>query len=133
MTRITAAIQLLILASTVLGMALLYEISPLVPTFVFDFVAFGWALFVVDSILTFVRPVTAYYLGLVLAILGLGASLPQSTHWSFIQNGLLVPSAIFVTGSVMEVLIVVLVTVYALRVRRGTRLESSLVKTPPNP
>ena len=119
MQRYAAAIQALILASSVLGVALLYEISPLVPAFVFDFVAVGWALFVLDSILTFIRPVVSYYFGFVLAVLALGASLPQSAHWSFIQNGLLVPSLIFLTGSAMQIAIIVLVGLFTLKVRHG--------------
>ena len=117
------AIQALIVASSVLGIALLYEINSVVPPDVFDFVALGWALFVVDSALTFVRPVISYYFGLVLAVLALSASLPQSAHWSFIENGLLVPSAIFVTGSAFQVLIIVLVIYHSIKMRRSSELS----------
>lgn len=101
---------------------MLLEINSVVPADVFDFVSVGWALFVVDSALTFLKPVASYYLGLVLALLALSASLPQSAHWAFIENGLLIPTAIFVVGSVMQVLIVVLVLYYAVSVRRTNRL-----------
>ena len=119
LTWTARAIQVLIVGSVLLGVALLFEINSLVPWFVFDFIALGWALFVVDSVLTFVRPALSYYFGLVLAVLALSASLPQSAHWAFIEEGLLIPSAIFITGSVMQVLIVILVLYYAFSVRRS--------------
>ena len=112
------AIQALIVASSVLGIALLIEINSAVPQEVFDFIAFGWALFVVDSLLTFVRPTISYYLGLILSVLGLSASLPQSAHWAFIENGQLIPSAIFVAGSIFQVLIIGLVALYTIKRRR---------------
>ncbi|MGP8125576.1 MAG: hypothetical protein ACLQEQ_06900 [Nitrososphaerales archaeon] len=119
MVQTGKAIQVLIVASSFLGVALLIEINSVVPSDVFDFVAVGWALFVVDGVLTFVRPVISYYLGLVLAVLALSASLPQSAHWAFIENGLLIPSAIFVTGSAFQVLIIVLVVYYSFKTRRS--------------
>jgi hypothetical protein len=114
-TRTARAIQALIIASALLGVALLWEIHSIVPPEVFDIIAFGWVLFVIDSALTFLRPRVSYYVGLVLALLALGASLPQSAHWAFIQNGLLVPSVIFVSGSVVQVLIIVFVVSYLVK------------------
>jgi len=105
-------IQALILASTLLGICLLVEINSLVPPFVFDIVSVGWVCFVIDSVLTFVEPTASFCLGLILSVLGLGASLPQSTHWQFIEEGLFVPSAIFIAGSIMEMAIVVLAAYY---------------------
>lgn len=121
MVQTGKAIQALIVASTILGVGLLIEINSVVPPEVFDFIALGWALFVVDSLLTFVRPTISYYLGLILAVLGLSASLPQSAHWAFIENGLLIPSAIFVTGSAFQVLIIALVVYYSIKVRRSDK------------
>lgn len=121
MDSVGRTVQALILSATVLGVGLLFEIQPLVPAAVFDTVSVGWVLFVLDSVLTFVRPVPSYYLGLVLSVLGLSSSLTESAHWAFIQEGQLVPSTIFVAGSVIQVLIVVLVsyrTLAAVR-RRG--------------
>jgi hypothetical protein len=118
-TRTARAIQVLIIASTLLGVALLWEIHSMVPPEVFDTIAFGWILFVIDSALTFLKPGVSYYIGLVLALLALGASLPQSAHWAFIQNGLLVPSVIFVSGSVVQVLVIIFVVSYLVRERRS--------------
>ncbi|HYB76532.1 MAG TPA: hypothetical protein VEC08_06210, partial [Nitrososphaerales archaeon] len=108
MTRIAKTIQGLIVASTLLGIALLFEIYAVVPLEVFEIVSIGWVCFVIDCFLTFIRPNASFCIGLILSILGLSASLPQSTHWEFIQEGQLVPSAIFITGSIMQGIIVVL-------------------------
>jgi len=118
-SRTARAIQALIIASSVLGIALLLEINSIVPIDVFDFIAFGWVLFVIDSVLTFVKPTVSYYFGLVLALLALSASLPQSAHWSFIESGQLIPSAIFILGSILQVFIVVFVIYWTVALRRG--------------
>ncbi len=119
-TRTGRLIQALIIACSLLGAALLVEIHMLVPTFVFDFISAGWVCFVLDSILTFVRPRASYYFGLLLSGLGLAASLPQGTHWSFIEDGMVVPSAIFISGSLMQGAIIVLVVYYHLVRQRST-------------
>ena len=128
MTRTTRTIQVLILAAAILGVGLLWEIYPLLPSMVFDSIFVGWALFVVDGALTFARPRISYYLGLVLSVLGLSASLPQSAHWAFIENGQLIQSAIFLAGSTVEVLIIVLV-VYVLVQSRQVVNRRGLVQS----
>ena len=117
MIRTARVIQALIIASTLLGIALLFEIHSVVPPFVYEIVSIGWICFAVDSFLTFVKPTTSFCVGLVLSLLGLSASLPQSTHWEFIQEGLIVPSAIFIAGSIMEVMIVMLSAYYLIGLR----------------
>ncbi len=109
MFRTGRVIQALVILSTLLGIGFLWEVYGILPGPVFDFVAFGWILFVVDSILTFVRPVASYYLGFVLAILALASSLPRSAHYALVENGLLIPAATFLVGSAAQVLIIVLV------------------------
>ena len=112
-------IQSLILFSTVLGVIFLVQVYGVVPAEVFGFVAVGWVLFVVDSVLTFTNPRISYYLGFVLAILALSSSLPQSAHYAFIENGVLLPAATFVLGSLAQVLLLVLVPYHFLVRRRG--------------
>ena len=99
----------------------MYEIHSVVPSVVFEIVTVGWACFAVDSLLTFVKPTASFCAGLVLSVLGLSASLPQSTHWEFIEEGLVVPSAIFIAGSLMEIMIVILGAYYLVGLRsRGS-------------
>ncbi len=118
MSKSGRVIQSLILLSTLLGGFFLWEVNGLLPSLVFDFLAFGWVLFLLDSVLTFVRPVASFYLGLVLAILALSSSLPQSAHYALIENGQLVPAATFVIGSAAQVLIIALVLYHIVRDRK---------------
>ncbi len=118
MYGVTRAIQGLILFSTVLGVLFLWQVYPLFPAFAFDFVAFGWALFLVDSILTFVRPRASYYLGLVLAILALGETLSQQSHYALIKSGNLTATATLVLGTATQALLIALVAYYILARRR---------------
>jgi len=110
--RIGRAIQACVLLSVVLGVLFLAQAYGLVPSFVFEFVAVGWVLFVIDAIITFVRPRVSYALALVLAVLALGSSLPQSSHWAFIANGDLLPAFTFLAGSAVQVVLIVLVVYY---------------------
>jgi hypothetical protein len=102
-------IQALILFSTAFGAFFLWEVYPILPSFVFDFLAFGWFLFLVDSILTFVRPGFSYYLGLILALLALTATFSQPEHYSLVQSGNLEATVTLLVGSASQVAIVVVV------------------------
>ncbi|MDA4120096.1 MAG: hypothetical protein OK436_05870 [Thaumarchaeota archaeon] len=118
MIGVTRAIQGLILFSTVLGVFFLWQVYPLLPAFAFDFVAFGWVLFLVDGILTFVRPRASYYLGLVLGLFALGETLSQRAHYSLITSGNLTATATLVLGSAAQALLVTLVVYYVAARRR---------------
>jgi hypothetical protein len=112
-------IQGLIIFSVVLGILFLAQVYTLVPSFVFEFVTVGWVLFVVDMVLSFVRPRISYLLAFVLAVLALAASLPQAAHYAFIQYGDLLPAATFILGSVAQVFLLVLVPYHFLKSRRS--------------
>lgn len=112
MIPLPRAIQALILASTVFGVAFLYEVHPVLPAFVFESVVFGWALFVLDSALTFVRPRVSFYLGMVLAVIALVVTLTSPAHWALVTSGDVPAAATIVTGSVLEVALIVLVGLY---------------------
>lgn len=112
------AIRGLILFSTLLGVVFLWQAYPLLPSDVFGFVTFGWALFVVDSALTFVRPRMSYYLGLVLGALALSLTLSQPAHFALIASGNLLATFTIVAGSTAEALLIILVGYYAVSERR---------------
>lgn len=115
------AIQGLVLFSTALGVLFLAQVYGTLPSLVFDFVAVGLALFVVDSILTFVAPWASYVLAFALAVSALASSLPQSSHYAFLANGQLVPSATFLFGSAAQVLLIAAVLYhFTLGKRRGS-------------
>ena len=110
-------IQGLIIFSTVLGVVFLWQALPLLPPDAFGFVAFGWVLFVVDSCLTFFRPMFSYYLGIVLAVMALGATLSQPAHFALVGSGALLASATIILGSLAEVLLVVIGAYYVIAQR----------------
>jgi hypothetical protein len=111
-------IQGLIIFSAILGVFFLWQAQPLLPSDVFDILTFGWLLFVVDSILTFVRPKVSYYLGLVLAIIALSETLTQPEHYALVENGNVPATIILVLGSVTQALLIASVLWYILSERR---------------
>jgi hypothetical protein len=106
MISVARLIQGLILFSAILGVFFLWQARPLLPLDVFDLLTFGWLLFVVDSILTFVRPKISYYLGLVLAIIALSETLTQPEHYALVENGNVPATIILVLGSVAQALLI---------------------------
>lgn len=118
MSAVPRIIQGLILFSTILGVFFLYQAYPLLPPAIFGFVAFGWVLFVIDSILTFVRPRISYYLGVVLAILALLATISQPQHFAIVMSGNLAAAATIVLGSSAEVLLIIFGAYFIISERR---------------
>ena len=114
------AVQALVLFSTALGILFLWQAGGLLPAPVFYAISAGWALFLVDSILTFVRPRVSHYLAIVLAALALAVSLPQSAHYAFIQEGAVLPATIFIAGSAAQVLLLIFAPYHILATRRST-------------
>jgi len=118
MKEIIRAIQGLILFSTALGVFFLWQVYPLLPPTAFDFVAFGWVLFLVDSILTFIRSVPSYYLGLALALFALVETLSQPAHYVIVESGSPAATATLVVGSSAQAMLIVLVVYFILSRRR---------------
>ena len=119
MIALGRAIQGLILFSSAFGALFLLQVFPVLPPEAFDIVTFGWLLFVVDSVLTFLRPRVSYYLGVVLAILALGATFSQPQHFQLIASGNLPATATIVIGSAAEVLLVALGVYFILATRKN--------------
>ena len=111
-------IQGLVIFSTVLGVLFLWLAYPLLPSVGFYFVAFGWVLFVVDTVLTFMRPRVSYYLAFVLALVALFETLSRPEHLSILQGSNLLASATLVLGSAAQVLLLILVPLHFIRRRR---------------
>ncbi len=117
MSALPRAIQGLILFSTLLGVFFLWVAFPLLPDAVRYILAFGWGLFVVDSILTFVRPRVSYFMGFILAVVALAETLTQPEHYQLVANGNVPATVILVLGSVFQALLIGLSGSY-LAVRR---------------
>jgi len=111
-------IQGLIIFSALLGVAFLWQAYPLLPSEVFDILAFGWFLFVVDSVLTFVRPLASYVLGLVLALIALSQTLSQPEHYALVESGNLPATLTLVLGSAAQALLIVFIGYYLLARRK---------------
>ena len=119
MSAVPKAIQAVILFSTLFGVLFLWEVHPVLPPAVFDFVAFGWVLFVTDCALTFVRPRASYYLGMVLAVLAFTATVSQPQHYALVENGNLLATVTIFVGSAAEILLIALVLYYLVSGPRG--------------
>jgi len=118
MASVARAIQGLILFSAALGVFFLWQARPLLPSDVFYILTFGWLLFVLDSILTFVRPRLSYYFGLVLGVVALGETLSQPEHYALVENGNMAATVILVLGSIAQALLIILVVYYVYSERR---------------
>jgi len=118
MVSAARAIQGLIIFSTALGVFFLWQAYPLLPGDVFDFLAFGWLLFLVDSLLTLVRPRASYYLGLVLAVVALSETLTQPEHYALVENGNVPATVILVVGSIAQALLIGSVVWFVVSKRR---------------
>ena len=118
MATIPRMIQGLIIFSALLGVAFLWQAYPLLPSEVFDILAFGWFLFVVDSVLTFVRPLASYVLGLVLALIALSQTLSQPEHYALVESGNLPATLTLVLGSAAQALLIVFIGYYLLARRK---------------
>jgi len=118
MVSLKNVMQGLIIFSAVLGVFFLWYAQPQLPTNVFTILVFGWLLFVFDSILTFVRPMISYYLGLVLAVISLGETLTQPEHYALVESGNVPATVILVLGSVAQALLIASVIWYVISRRR---------------
>jgi hypothetical protein len=118
LSSLPRVIQGLILFSTLLGIVFLWQAYSALPADAFAFVAFGWVLFVVDSVLTFVRPLPSYYLGIVLALVALAATLSQPAHFALVSLSDLLAAATIVLGSAAEILLIVVGAYYVISIRK---------------
>jgi len=118
MVSVAKVIQGLIVFSTILGVFFLWQAYPLLPGDIFDILALGWLLFLVDSLLTFVRPRISYYLGLALGVVALSETLTQPEHYALVENGNIPATVILVLGSVAQALLIASVVWFVISERR---------------
>jgi hypothetical protein len=118
MIAVPRAIQGVIIFSTLLGVFFLWQAYPLLPGDVFYILLFGWALFAIDSVLTFLRPKLSYYLGLVLGIIALFETLSQPEHYALIESGNFPATLTLVLGSIAQALLIILVGYYLISQRK---------------
>ena len=109
--------DIFIYASVALGLVLLLQLWYLVPVWLFYSVTLGWIAYFITAVAIMRRHEGAYKAALILAILTLVVSLPQPEHYAFVSEGINLASMTFIIGSLLQLCIIVLLTVYFLRNR----------------
>ena len=112
----------LIYVSIILGIALLAQLYSLVPSWLFYSVLAGWIAYLIVGIAVALRKSVAYPLSLVLAVLTLTVSLPQPEHYMF---GLSIASLTFITGSMLQVAVIMSVGRLLVLKHRGQVVQRS--------
>ncbi len=115
----------LIYASVILGVALLVQLYVLVvPSWLFDSILVGWILYLVVAIAVASGRDKAYPAALVLSIITLAVSLPQPEHYSLAEAGPTLASLTFITGSVLQVGVIVLIASFLFLERKQARVRT---------
>lgn len=119
--RLERAIAWLVYASVVLGVLFLYVLhqTPGIPGFLFPSILVGELVWVVCAAAVWRGARWAPYMALVLAVITLGVSLPQPTHYTFAESGQVVAFLIFTGGSALQFVLIAAVGLFAYRSRRA--------------
>jgi hypothetical protein len=115
------AIAYLVYASVVLGVLFLYVLNgiPGIPSFLFPSILLGELIWIVCAFAIARRARWAPYLAVVLAVITLGVSLPQPTHYDFAQNGQIAAFLIFTGGSAIQFALIAAVAAFLYRSRKS--------------
>jgi len=116
----------LIYASVILGVALLVQLSVLkVPSWLLYSILAGWLLYLLVAFAVATGRDKAYLPALVLSIVTLAVSLPQPKHYSLSDTGPTLASLTFISGSLLQVGVIILVTSFLILKRRHSRNQGS--------
>ncbi|MDA4118909.1 MAG: hypothetical protein OK455_11280 [Thaumarchaeota archaeon] len=120
MPKLDKVIAWLVYSSVVLGVMFLYVLygTPGIPSFLFPSILVGEIIWVACAIAISRKARWAPYMAVVLAVITLGVSLPQPTHYDFAQSGQVVAFLIFTGGSVLQFALIAAVALFAYRSRR---------------
>ena len=121
MAALEKAIAWLVYASAALGVLFLYVLygTPGIPGFLFPSILAGEVIWLVCAFAISRRLRWAPYLAVVLAVITLGVSLPQPTHYDFEQSGQVVAFLVFSVGSALQFVLIVAVALFIYRSRRA--------------
>lgn len=111
-------VQLFIYASVSFVAALLVQLFPLVPPWLFYSVLAGWIAYLINAIAVAKGFRIAHPVSLLVAILTLAVSLPQPEHSSLVQAGPSLASLTFITGSALQIAAILSVSTYLFQTRR---------------
>ena len=121
MARLEKAIAWLVYASVVLGVLFLYVLHGTggIPSFLFPSILVGEIVWIVCAVAISRKARWAPYMAVVLAVITLGVSLPQPTHYTFAETGQVVAFLIFTGGAVLQFALIAAVALFVFRSRRG--------------
>jgi hypothetical protein len=112
----------LIYASVLLGIALLAQLYTLmVPSWLFYSILAGWVLYLLVAVAVATGREKAYSPALVLSIATLAVSLPRPEHYSLADAGLKLASLTFISGSLLQIGVIVLTTSFLILRRKESR------------
>jgi hypothetical protein len=102
-----------------LGIALLAQLYVLmVPSWLFYSILVGWVLYLLVAVAVATGREKAYSPALVLSIATLAISLPRPEHYSLADGGLKLASLTFISGSLLQIGVIVLTTSFLILRRR---------------
>jgi hypothetical protein len=128
--RLRRGADWLIYGSVILGVAMLAQLYALtVPFWLFYSILAGWILYLVVAMGVATGRDKAYLPALVLSILTLAVSLPQPEHYSLAGAGLTLAFLTFISGSLLQVGVIILVTSFLILRRRQSRLRAIPVRS----
>lgn len=105
-------IDLFVYLSVSLGLLLLLQTYEILPVFVFRMITIGWSAYLLVAIAVARGNKFAYPGVLVLAFLTLLVSVPQRTHYTLSETGQLLGAFAFLTGSILQIGLLVMVPIY---------------------
>lgn len=114
-------IDAMIYLSVILGAILLPQIYGLLPWPVFYSILAGWIVYLLVAFAVAKGYRYAYHIALLLAILTLIVSLPQSAHYSLIYTGQILPAFTFIAGTVIQLALISMISYHFYKARRGRK------------
>ncbi len=110
------AVLACLVASTALGFVFMAVAYPVVPRWLFTSITIGTVAYTAITLAAIRGVWQAYPAAAIMAVITLTASLTSRAHYAFIEQGLLVQSAIFITGSILQIaLLILLLATFATR------------------
>ena len=122
----------LVYSSVVIGLALLIQLSSLVPAWLFYLVLLGWVVYLVVAIEAARGREIAYPSALIMSILTLVVSLPQPEHYSLATQGFTLTALTFIIGSAIQMATIISVAYYLVLRRREVGIQRKRQASPAN-
>jgi len=122
----------LVYCSVVIGLALLFQLSSLVPTWLFYLVLLGWVVYLGVAIEAARGREIAYPSAVIMSILTLVVSLPQPEHYSLATQGFTLAASTFIIGSAIQIATIISVTYYLFLRRRELGIQRKRQASPAN-